>query len=129
MLSVQLAQFVFRMVADIRSVSTRMKLWDLTFRVDRNNVFGTLQFETRDRHEKIQMEGYFYTSSFISTHPRTNEATFYRRLESEIPLPDYTVREYMEQINESLRCVQFQVLRCILLLTISQRVNKSWPAL
>ena len=81
-----------------------MKLWDLTFRIDRNHVFGTLQFETLDRYEKIQMQAYFYTTSLISINPLTHKATFYRKLESDTPLGDYAVSEYMRQINESLRC-------------------------
>lgn len=52
MLAVQLADFCFAIVAHIQTVSTGIELWDLTFRVDRNRVLGTLQFETRSGHEK-----------------------------------------------------------------------------
>lgn len=100
----QLAQFIFRVSADIQSVSSGMKLWDLTFRIDRNHIFGTLQFETRDRHEKIQMEGNFYTSSLIATDPTTHETTFYRELWGS-PLPNRAVSTYIQQINKSLRYV------------------------
>ena len=106
MFSMQFAKFIFHIAADIRSVTTGMKLWDLTFRIDRSHVFGTLQFETLDRHEKIQMQAHFYTTSLISINPLTHEATFYRELESDTPLGDYAVSEYMRQINGSLRCDQ-----------------------
>lgn len=104
MLAVQLAQFIIHVSADIQSVSMGLRLWDLTFRTDRNNIFGVLQFETRSRHEKIQMEGRFYTSSLMVGHPRTHEVTFYHEL-SGTPLPVDTVDTYMRQINKSLRCV------------------------
>lgn len=103
-LAVPLAQFIFNVSADIWAVSAGMKLWDLTFRVDHNHVFDTLQFETQVRHEKIQVEACFLTSSFISTDPSTHEFTFYHEL-SESSLSDHMVSTYMRQINESLRCV------------------------
>ena len=53
--SMQFTKFIFHIAADIRSVTTGMKLWDLTFRIDRNHVFGTLQFETLDRHDITQI--------------------------------------------------------------------------
>jgi hypothetical protein len=109
MLAVQLAQFVFHISATIRSVSSNTKLWDLTFRVDRNHVFGALQFETKDRHERIQMQGHFYTSSLISTDPTTRKTTFYHEL-SGLSLPDHAVSTYVRKINESLRSVQFFTL-------------------
>ena len=113
MLAVQLAQFVFRVSADIQSVSTGLRLWDLTFRADRNNIFGALQFETRSRHEKIQMEGRFYTSSLAVRHPHTHEITFYHEL-SGTSLPADTVDTYMRQINKSLRCVQLRMAPCVI---------------
>jgi len=109
MLAVQLAQFVFCVTTDIQSVSAGMKLWDLTFRVDRNHIFGALQFETWDRHEKIQMRGKFYTDSLIATDPTTNEAIFYYELTGR-PLPYRAVSTYVQQINRSLRYVQFRTL-------------------
>ena len=81
-----------------------MKLWDLTFQIDRNNIFGTLQFETQDRHEKIQIEGNFYTSSLIATDPTTHEMTFYCELWGSLLL-SHTVSTYIQQINKSLRYV------------------------
>ena len=108
MLAVQLARFTFHVSTSIRSISPSFKLWDLTFRIDYNHVFGTLQFETRDRHEKNQMEGHFCTNSFISTDPTTNETTFYYEL-SGSPLPSRAVSTYVEQINKSLRYVQLFV--------------------
>ena len=105
MLAVQLARFVFQVSADVQSVSAGLKLWDLTFRVDHNNVFGALQFETLSKHEKIQMEGHFYTSSLTAIHLLTHEVMFYCEL-SGTPLPDYTVSMYIQQINRSLRFVQ-----------------------
>ncbi|KAF9777380.1 hypothetical protein BJ322DRAFT_1059306 [Thelephora terrestris] len=101
---VQLAQFVLRVSADISAVSGGLKLWDLTFRIDHNHVFGTLQFETRDRHEKIQMEGNFLSSSYISLDPDTNDAVFYRELGGD-SLPSRAVSTHMQQINDSLRHV------------------------
>ena len=55
MLAVQLTQFILSISADVQSVSPSIKLWDLTFRVDQMHVFGSLQFEMRDRHEIIQL--------------------------------------------------------------------------
>jgi len=124
-LAVQLAQVIFCVSEGVRSVSTGMKLWDLTFRVDRNHVFGALQFETRDRHEKIQMEGHFYASSRISTDRTTHEVTFYREM-SGSPLPDRVVSTYMRQISKTLRCVIFSV-PYISFLTIAQRVDGKRP--
>ena len=105
-MAVQLAHFIFRASGDIRSFLAGARLWDLTFRVDRNNVFGALQFKTLSRHEKIQMEGKFYTSSFTTLLPLSREVAFYRTL-SGTPLPTDTVDTYIQDINKSLRCVLF----------------------
>lgn len=102
LLAMQLALFILTVSADIQSVATGLKLWDLTFRADHNNVFGTLQFETQSRHKKIQMEGRFYPSSYSVLHPHTNEVTFYYEF-SGTPISPHTVNTYMQQINRSLR--------------------------
>lgn len=104
MVAVQLAQFISRVTAEIRSISTGLRLWDLTFRADHQNVFGALQYETRSRHEKLQMEGRFYTSSLTVLHPHTNEITFYYE-SSGTPFPAHMVNEYVRQIDRSLRYV------------------------
>lgn len=102
MLAVHLAKFFFTMAAHVRAVSTNIKLWDLTFRVDPNYVFGTLQFETRSRHEKVQADAYFCMDSLIASHPLTEDAIFYREL-SGLHLPDHAVIAYITQINWCLR--------------------------
>ena len=120
----QLARFVLRVSADIRSVAEGLKLWDLTFRVDHNHVFGTLQFETRDRHLKIQMEGNFFTNSLIAIDPDMNNAIFYRELTG-ISIPDRAVSTYMRQINKSIRYVPLSILHAFFL-TLKQRVDQKW---
>lgn len=105
MVAVQLAQFLFRVSADVRNVSSGMKLWDLTFRADQNHIHGALQFETQDRHETIQMEGRFCTSCFHATDPISDDTMFYHEFTGS-PLPNRAVSTYMLQIHESLRYVQ-----------------------
>ena len=124
MLSMQLARFVLHVSADIWSIAEGLKLWDLTFRVDHNHVFGTLQFETRDRHLKIQMEGNFFTNSLIAIDPDTNNAIFYRELTG-ISIPDRAVSTYMRQINKSIRYVPLSILHAFFL-TLKQRVDQKW---
>jgi hypothetical protein len=106
MLAVQFARFVVCVSTNFQSRHSGMKLWDLTFRVDDNHIFGLLQFETRDRHEKIQVAGHFYIGSFISTDPITHETTFYHEF-SGSRLPDRVVSTYIQQIDRSLKYVQF----------------------
>jgi hypothetical protein len=108
-MAVELSQFIFQVSDDIASISTGIELWDLTYRVDQNHVLGVLQFETRCRHEKIQIEGKFYTESRIATNIRTLESTFYLTSGLEGPLSTYVVDELMGYINSSIRYVQFYI--------------------
>ena len=103
-LAVQLAQFITSVSADVQSVSSSIKLWDLTFQVDQNHIFSCLQFKTRDRHEIIQMKGHFYTMTIVTTNPTTNKTTFYYEF-SGFLLSDHAVSTYVRQINNGLRYV------------------------
>jgi len=47
MLAIELAYVIWELSADIKSISQAFRFWDLTYRVDGNNVFGVLQFKTR----------------------------------------------------------------------------------
>ena len=105
----QLARFFLHVSADIRSVADGVKLWELTFWVDNNHVFGTLQFETRDRHQKLEIEGFFYTNSLIATDPNTKDVIFYRDF-AETSVPDRAVFTYMGQIREILKYVLRRIL-------------------
>lgn len=104
-LAVQLAQFIFHVATDLRSFSNGITLWELTFRVDRKHILGALQFETRDRHQKIQAEAHIWNDSFLATNPITREIISYQML-PRIQICDHAVSTHMRQINRSLRYVR-----------------------
>jgi hypothetical protein len=104
--AIQLARFILEITSDIHSISDNVALWDLTFRIDQNNVLGALQFETPSKHAKLQVEGRYYTSSLIASHPTTLESTFYLEFTGN-SLPDHAVNTYVHQINRCLRYLTF----------------------
>lgn len=102
-----------------------LKLWDLTFWVDHYHIFGSLQFKNWDRHQKIQMEGHFYTSNLISIDPNMNNVVFYHKL-TWILIPDHTVSMYMQLINNCLRYVLFCTLHTLFLTFIEWGSDQMW---
>jgi len=88
---------------DIASVSRHLKFWDIAYQIDRNNVFGVIQFESRYNVCKIHLEARFCLQSMISTAPHTVDSTFYLTMGHENPLPTYTVNELMSQIRRGMR--------------------------
>lgn len=120
--AVQLALFIRHICAEVKDVSTSIKLWDLTFRIDDTNAFGTLQFETRVKHDKVHMECRFLSSSMIVSHPHLFDITFYRELSGNA-LPGDAVSTYLRHINDSIRYVGPNHIYC-LLLTTSQRSDR-----
>ena len=101
-----------------------MELWDLTFRIDRNHVLGTLQYETRDRHVKIQMEAHVWIDDYAAIDPFTNEVISYQEL-SGLQLCNHGVSTHMRQINRSLQYAQLSI-SCLLafLLSVKQRTDE-----
>jgi len=124
MLAVKLAMFVFNIAANVRAISTGIKLWDLTFRVDRNYIFGTLQFETRSRHKKVEAEAYFCTNSLFVSDPDTQDVIFYRE-SSGLHLSDHAVSAYMTQINWCLRYVFFHCYTRLVLTQFRRDLTES----
>lgn len=100
----ELAQFILKISTDIRSISNGIQLWDLTFRVDRRHILGALQFETRDRHQKIQAEAYIWMDDLTSIDPVTYEVTSYRVL-SGLQISDQAVSTHVRQIGRALKYV------------------------
>ena len=82
-----------------------MYLWDLTFRVDHSHVLGTLQFETQDRHAKVQVEAQVWMDSWSSIDPVTQAFTSYQVLLG-LDISDHAVSNYMQLINRVLRYVR-----------------------
>jgi len=100
----QLAQFIRYICASIQSFSPTSKLWDVAFRIDKNNVFGILRFETRSRQENLGVEGIFCASSKISTPTSALESISYIELSGR-RVPDYSITLLMYYINRTVRYV------------------------
>jgi len=80
-----------------------------TYRVDGNNVFGVLQFETRSHHDRVQVEAKFHSSCFVSTHLRTRETMFYSEF-SDNWFPTNVIHTYKRQIDNSIQFVHPNLL-------------------
>ena len=119
----QLTWFILEITSDIHSISDNMILWDLAFHIDKNNALSILQFETPSKHVKLQMEGRYYTSSMIASHPATLKSMFYLEFFRN-SLFDHVVNMYVYQINKYLKYIPFITPQCQKLIYIDiQRLN------
>lgn len=103
-LAIELAYVVWELSADIKAISRAFSFWDLSYRVDSNNVFGVLQFETRSHHDKVQVEAKFNSRCFVNTHPHTLETIFYSEF-SDTRFPTNVIHTYKRLIDDSIRFV------------------------
>jgi hypothetical protein len=120
---IHLALLIHHICAGVKAISTGVKLWKPTFQVDNNNTFGVLQFKTKAKHNKVQMECCFYATSSIITYMNPPKTMFYHEVSRSV-LPGGTVNRYMHHINNILQYVWPQTAFVMLILIISWRINR-----